>query len=54
MVVARETYYVYMRNLKVWLAQPAAVISTIMLSVFMFLFFAAPLGSITRIPSCPR
>ena len=29
------------------------VISTIMLSLFMFLFFAAPLGSITRIPGFP-
>ena len=53
MVIARETYYIYLRNLKAWLAQPAAVISTIMLSVFMFLFFAAPLGSITQIPGFP-
>ena len=53
MVVARETYYIYLRNLKTWIAQPAAVISTILTSAFIFLFFGAPLGGVTQIPGFP-
>ncbi len=53
MNVARETYFIYMRNLKAWLGQPALVISTLVMSVFMFLFFGAPLSGMTSIPGFP-
>ena len=53
MAIARETYFIYLRNLKTWLAQPAAVIATIVMSVFMFLFFGAPLGEMTQLSGFP-
>ena len=53
MTIARETYFIYLRNLKTWLAQPAAVIATVLMSAFMFLFFGAPLGGMTQIPGFP-
>ena len=53
MTVARESYFIYVRNLKAWLAQPAAVISTMTMSAFMFLFFGAPLSGMTDIPGFP-
>ena len=53
MAIARETYFIYRRNLRTWLAQPAAVIATIVMSVFMFLFFGAPLGGMTQLPGFP-
>ena len=53
MAIARETYFIYLRNLKTWLAQPAAVIATILMSLFFFLFFGAPLGSTTQLAGFP-
>ncbi len=53
MAIARETYFIYLRNLKTWLAQPAAVISTLLMSVFFFLFFGAPLGGMTQLAGFP-
>ena len=53
MTIARETYFIYLRNLKTWLAQPAAVIATVLMSAFMFLLFGAPLGGMTQIPGFP-
>ena len=53
MTVARESYFIYVRNLKAWLAQPAAVISAMTMSAFMFLFFGAPLSGMTDIPGFP-
>jgi ABC-2 type transport system permease protein len=53
MSIARETYFIYLRNLKTWLAQPAALISTILMSAFMFLLFGAPLSGMTQIPGFP-
>ena len=53
MTIARETYFIYLRNLKTWIAQPAAVIATVLMSAFMFLFFGAPLSGMTQIPGFP-
>lgn len=53
MNVLRHTYYIYRRNLNVWLAQPALVASPIITSVFMFWLFAAPLQGITNLPGFP-
>ncbi len=53
MTVARETYFIYVRNLRAWMAQPALVISTVTFSLFMFLFFGAPLSGMTAIPGFP-
>ena len=53
MVAIRETYYIYMRNLKVWVTQPMAVIAPILSAAFVFLFFGAPLGGVTQLPGFP-
>lgn len=53
MNVARETYFIYLRNLKTLLGQPALVISTLIPSVFMFLFFGTPLRGMTSMPGFP-
>ena len=53
MNIVRETYFIYMRNLKAWLGQPALVISTLMPPVFMFLFFGTPLRGMTGISGFP-
>lgn len=53
MNVARETGFIYMRNLKAWLGQPALIVSTLIPPIFMFLFFGAPLSGMTSIPGFP-
>ena len=53
MNILREIYFIYRRNLKAWLGQPPLVISTLIPPMFMFLFFGAPLGSMTNIPGFP-
>ena len=49
----RETYFIYVRHLKVWKAQPATIISALLTSAFIFLFFGAPLKSVTQLPGFP-
>ena len=53
MTIMRETYFIYLRNLKIWLAQPVSVIATILSSAFIFLFFGAPLERVTQLPGFP-
>ena len=53
MNIARETHFIYTRNLKAWLGQPPLVISTLVPPVFMFLFFGTPLRGMTGIPGFP-
>ncbi len=53
MTIVRETYFIYLRNLKIWVSQPMAVVGPILSAAFMFLLFGAPLGSITQIPGFP-
>ncbi len=49
----RETYYIYRRNLKIWLAQPMTIIGPMLTAAFMFLLFGAPLEGLTRLPGFP-
>lgn len=49
----RETYFVYVRNMRTWLSQPMAVVATIVSSAFIFLFFGAPLERVTQLPGFP-
>ncbi len=53
MAILRETYFIYRRNLKTWIAQPATLLTAIASSGLMFLFFGAPLGSVTLLPGFP-
>ncbi|MBI4200426.1 MAG: ABC transporter permease [Chloroflexi bacterium] len=53
MALLRETYYLYLRNLKIWVGQPWAVVSSVLGSAFVFLFFGAPLGQVTQLPLFP-
>ena len=53
MTIARETYYLYIRNLRVWLAQPWTLGAAVISSAFMFLFFGAPLANLPLLPGWP-
>ncbi|MBI4298581.1 MAG: ABC transporter permease [Chloroflexi bacterium] len=53
MAILRESYYIYLRNLKIWLAQPMNLVSAVLSSAFVFLFFGAPLGGVTQLPGFP-
>ena len=53
MTILRVTYYLYLRNLKVWIAQPMAVVSPIMAAALIFLLFGAPLRGVTQLPGFP-
>ena len=53
MTIAREIYFIYMRNLRTWVGQPSLVLITVLPSVFMFLFFGAPLSGIASVPGFP-
>lgn len=53
MSLAKETYYIYRRNLRTWVSQPMSVIAPALSSAFVFLFFGAPLAGVTRLPGFP-
>ena len=53
MNIARETYYIYLRNLKVWVTQPMAITAPVLTAAFMFLLFGAPLQGVIDLPGFP-
>lgn len=53
MKILRETWFIYRRNVQVWLAQPAMVAASVFTAAFMFLLFGAPLSGIANIPGFP-
>jgi ABC-2 type transport system permease protein len=53
MAIVRQTYYIYIRNLKTWLSQPMTVVSPLLSAALMFLVFGAPLGGIIQIEGFP-
>jgi len=53
MTIARESYYIYLRNLKTWLAQPWSIVAAVASSAIMFLFFGEPLRNIAVLPGFP-
>ncbi|MCY4522966.1 MAG: ABC transporter permease [Caldilineaceae bacterium] len=53
MNTVRATYFIYVRDLKGWLGQPSLVVSSLLPSVFMFLFFGTPLRGMTSMPGFP-
>ena len=53
MLILRESYFIYVRNLKTWLAQPWMIVAAVLSSAFMFLFFGEPLRGITALPGFP-
>lgn len=53
MMLLKETYYIYLRNLKIWMTQPAAVIPPLFISVFLFMVFGASFGNVTSLPGFP-
>jgi len=48
-----QTYYIYVRNLKVWISQPMGVVGPLLTAAFMFLLFGAPLEGIIALPGFP-
>ena len=53
MDIFRQTYYIYVRNLKIWVTQPAALIPPLFISGFLFIIFGAAFGEVTRLPGFP-
>jgi len=53
MLILRESSYIYVRNLKTWLAQPTMIVAAVFSSAVMYLFFGEPLRGITGLPGFP-
>ncbi len=53
MQILRESSYIYVRNLKTWLAQPWMIVAAVLSSAVMYLFFGEPLRAITNLPGFP-
>ena len=48
-----QTWYLYVRNFKVWIAQPINLIGPLVFVAFFFLLFGAPLSRVAEIPGFP-
>ena len=53
MAIIRETYYIYLRNLRAWLRQPFVVIPGLLISVFIFLVFGSTFSDVIKVPGFP-
>lgn len=53
MELVRETYYLYLRSMKIWLRLPVAVFPPIFISAFLFLVFSASFKNVTSLPGFP-
>ena len=53
MDIVRQTYYIYVRNFKIWMTQPAALFPPLFISAFLFIVFGAAFGEVTRLPGFP-
>ncbi len=53
MALARATWYIYVRNFKVWLRQPFVVIPGLLISVFLFLVFGSTFTELVQVPGFP-
>jgi ABC-2 type transport system permease protein len=53
MAVFRETYYIYLRQLKIWVTQPAVFIPSLFFTIFLYLVFGGSFSSVTRLPGFP-
>ena len=50
---ARVTWYIYLRNLKVWIRQPAVVLPNLLINVLLFLVFGSTFTDVIQIPGFP-
>ena len=46
MAIARETYFIYLRNIRVWVSQPMAVVGPLLSTAMIFVLFGAPLSAL--------
>lgn len=53
MSIVMQTWYIYVRNFKTWIGQPALVVPSIIFPAFFYVLFAAPLGGVTNLPGFP-
>lgn len=49
----RQTYYIYKRNFKIWVTQPANILPSLFITVFLYLVFGASFGQVTKLPGFP-
>ena len=53
MALARVTWYIYVRNFKVWIRQPAVVLPGLLISIFLFFVFGSTFTELVQIPGFP-
>lgn len=53
MAVIRQTYYIYQRNLRLWVTQPAALIPPFFISGLLFVVFGSSFGDVTNLAGFP-
>ena len=49
----RQTYYIYKRNFKIWVTQPANILPSLFITVFLYLVFGSTFGDVTKLPGFP-
>ena len=53
MGILRQTYYLYLRNLKIWFGQPMAVIPPLFTSIFLFVALGYAFETVTELQGFP-
>lgn len=53
MTALRQTWFLYLRNFRVWIAQPINLIAPLVFVAFFFLLFGAPLSGVAQLPGFP-
>ncbi len=53
MSIVRETWYIYLRNLRIWIMQPVNVLPSLFISAFLYLVFGSSFGDVIDLPGFP-
>ena len=53
MDLVRQTYYIYLRNLKIWVRLPAAFFPPLIITAFLYLVFVGSFKEVIRLPGFP-
>ena len=53
MDLVRQTYYIYRRNLRIWIRVPAAFYPPLIITAFLYLVFVGSFKEVVRLPDFP-
>lgn len=53
MDLLRQTYYIYRRNLRIWIRVPAAFFPPLIITAFLYLVFVGSFKEVVRLPDFP-